>query len=87
MSRLSEIARNPDRDYVVTDLRYRSEAEAAKVLLPHCRIVRVSGRVTDPGTGDASERDLEGYPHDHEIDNRGTKDELYEQIRTILAGS
>lgn len=77
------ILQNPEQNYVVSDVRYRSEVEFFKARIPSCRVVRISREYT-VDTLDASERDLDEYPFDAMIQNRGTKEELYAAVDGIL---
>lgn len=77
---------NPDRNYVISDVRYRSEVEYLKVQLKNCRVVRIS-REDTVDTLDASERDLDDYPFDLTMENKGTREELYDKITATFRGT
>jgi hypothetical protein len=75
------IKKNPDKKYVISDLRYKSEADTLKMLLPVSdlfllRIERPSLSIT---TTDPSERDLDDYKFYGSIHNIGTSLESYKQ--------
>lgn len=83
---VQEIAANPDRKYVITDLRYRSEADTLRLLLPDISLMRIFRYVTIT-TQDPSERDLDTYTNfEHVVRNTGTKEELYATLDTIMLG-
>lgn len=81
---LGEITQDPSRNYVISDLRYRTEVEIIKELPVDVRIVRVD-RWDSLATQDPSERDLDAYPFGDILTNRGTVDELYTQIDSMLS--
>ena len=70
--------------YVVSDWRYRSEVETMRKL-PGAEVItfRVDRFDTSP-SADGSERDLDLYPFDHWINNRGEKGASFAQVETIL---
>lgn len=71
---------------VISDMRFKSEADTLRLLLPGVQFIRVM-RFDSVGTNDPSERDLDDYTKfDYTINNRGTKDELYEVIDNIATG-
>lgn len=73
----------PGLDFAVTDVRYRSEIEQLKVSYPGARIVRVTRAEVSESTS-ASERDLDGYPPDLVIWNRGTLADLEVEVEKAL---
>lgn len=72
---------DPRQNYVIADWRYRSEYEALKALKPVT--VRIH-RFQDTTSTDPSERDLDNFAFDQEIDNMGPVEALYEELKTIL---
>jgi hypothetical protein len=81
---IHQIISNPHTHYVVSDMRYRSEANTFEVLLPETKIMRVH-RHGDVNTKDPSERDLDNYEQfSHRILNTGTVEELYRQVDRII---
>jgi adenylate kinase family enzyme len=59
---------HPDRKYVISDLRYRSEADTLRMLLPkqELQLIRIN-RFPTVDTNDPSERDLDQYNFDNSI--------------------
>jgi hypothetical protein len=78
---------DPQKDYVITDLRYRNEAEVLRRELDgkfNLVLVRIN-RFEDTASKDPSERDLDQYEHfDHMIENDGTIDELWAKVGNIV---
>lgn len=70
------IAGTPDLDFVISDLRYKSEADTLKLLLPETHLVRIK-RFDSVDTQDPSERDLDTYRFDTTLTNRGSVEEFY----------
>lgn len=70
------IKNNPNQKYVISDLRYKSEADTLKMLLPRdsLDLVRVT-RYRQIGTNDPSERDLDDYSFDVSFSNMHSKEE------------
>lgn len=79
---LQEIHTWPERNYVVTDVRYRSELELIKVTHPSARTVCIYRG--ESNSSDASERDLDHVETDFLVVNTGTKEELYSKLEEIL---
>lgn len=72
LKKLVSVVLNSDDRFVVTDMRYRNEADMFKLLIPgslNIRIVREGNVIT---TEDASERDLDTYMFDRTIHNSGS---------------
>lgn len=72
----------PDCDFVISDMRYQSEADTLKMLIPNIKLVRIS-RFDSIETQDPSERDLDTYKFDYTLQNRKSVDELYNAICNI----
>lgn len=72
----------PDQDFVISDLRYKSEADTLRLLLPEIQLIRIT-RFDSILTNDPSERDLDNYTFDWRISNRGTPEELYTSITNL----
>jgi hypothetical protein len=74
------------QNYVITDLRYRSEAELVKAFCKNngieLKIVRISRFDSSP-SDDPSERDLDSYTFDRVIENKGTVEDLQNKILTL----
>jgi hypothetical protein len=77
-----EIIRN-QIPYVVSDMRYKSEADTLRALIPDLVTVRIN-RFPDIATTEASERDLDDYKFDYSLDNTGTMEQLREQIDSLI---
>jgi hypothetical protein len=80
---LAQIIGDPTRNYVISDMRYRSEADTCKLIFPGVRTVRLD-RFDSIETRDPSERDLDNYKFDYTLPNRGTKELLYDHIDGLL---
>ena len=73
-----------DEKYVITDMRYRSEADTLRMLIPDVDFIRVINDRVQIVTTDPSERDLDGYKFDTHVYNNGTYQELYEALDFIM---
>lgn len=84
---VSQIRANPNAKFVITDMRYRSEADTFRSLFgDELETVRVE-RLDSVDTEDPSERDLDTYKFDTRLDNRvDTLDELHRRIDSWLLG-
>lgn len=67
--------------YVISDMRYKSEADTLKLLIPkeQLKLVRIH-RYDEISTSDPSERDLDDYRFDLILHNTKGKEELYATI-------
>lgn len=74
----------PDTNFVISDLRYKSEADTLKLLIPDIKLLRLD-RFDTIDTVEASERDLDDYRFDYRITNRKSVEELYNQLCNIPA--
>lgn len=75
---------NPHSLYVISDMRYQSEAEILNMLIPEIHMVRIE-RFSDVGTKDPSERDLDTYgAFGHTILNTSDVAYLYSQVDRIV---
>lgn len=77
------IMNNPDKKFVVSDMRYRSEADTMRVLVPQVTTIRIH-RYVDIETQDPSERDLDNYSFDYILDNTRAIRDLYDQIDQLI---
>lgn len=79
------MSKNPDKTYIITDVRYKSEMRQIIEFAGKSNTVsvRVNRFDTSPSQ-DASERDLDDYGFDHIIENRTTLDFLYRALDSIL---
>lgn len=82
---VAEIGSSYSGRFVITDMRYKSEADTVRMLYPETEIFRIRRFDTSPTT-DPSERDMDDYSFDKYLKNTGTKEELYEQIDSIIGG-
>jgi hypothetical protein len=85
---IEEVKKHPDRKYVISDLRYTSEADTFKMLIPREEIylLRVDRAGLDPGTQDPSERDLDLYSFDGKVFNiAGTEQEYLNTLEVYFS--
>lgn len=73
-----------DRNFVISDLRYKSEADTLKLLLPDIVLARIE-RFNSIETNDPSERDLDSYRFSYVLSNKGTIDDFHRQITAVYA--
>lgn len=83
---IDEIVANPTVNYVISDLRYKSEADTLKMFLPSVELVRVV-RFDSVSTNDPSERNLDTYSFDNYIPNKGTREDLYASLDAYINSS
>lgn len=79
-----EIVRAPTGNFVISDMRYTSEADTLKILIPQIITVRIN-RYQSISTSDPSERDLDMYKFDYTIDNQGVKELLYDALDAVIS--
>lgn len=80
---INEIKNNSNTKYVISDLRYITEADTLKLMIPDIRLVRVE-RFEGSNTDDPSERNLDKYRFDVYIPNKDTMATLENNIRNIM---
>lgn len=81
----SEILSAPsNQKFVISDMRYTSEADTLRILLPTLITVRID-RFDTIETLDPSERDLDEYKFDIELGNKGTVEELYTTLGHVIS--
>lgn len=80
---INTIISDPVHNYVITDMRYSTEADTMKMLFPHIQVVRIDRFDSSP-TEDPSERDMDTYPFDYTFSNRAGKEELHAQIDSLI---
>lgn len=80
---INEIGDNPDKNYVITDMRYSTEADIINMFYPENKIIRIS-RFDSIATTDPSERDMDDHYYDYLLSNREGKEELYANTDRIL---
>lgn len=95
VSRAVEKIRNTSQNrFVITDMRYKSEADILKLMLDPTDLKASRFDVSTwrinrwhfVDTEDPSERDLDNYKFDQQIYNRGTTSELHKQVDRVLRG-
>lgn len=69
---------------IISDLRYRSEIEPVKTAFGKDALTIRINRFDTTESVDPSERDLDNYPFDMVIDNKGTLEELFEKVDKCL---
>lgn len=75
---------DPDKNYVISDLRYKSEVAGVNGLYTG-RVVSVRINRFDVNTStDASENDLNDYNFDHVIENKGTLEEYLHKLDNLM---
>ena len=87
VNKVLEKIQNTDGDFVLTDMRYRSELEQIKTFCFANQIRFFFGRINrePPKSSDPSERDLDSTTPDFTIENKGTLDELKSKVEeTVL---
>lgn len=86
VSKVAEkIKENPDKKYVISDLRYKSEADTLRMLIPkeELLVARVH-RFQEIDTNDPSERDLDDYSFDVQLANLGSIEDYVKNIDFFL---
>lgn len=78
---------NPEEKYVISDMRYESEARTLSLLLPESFTTVRINRFELIETTDPSERDLDSYKFDNVISNRGPVEDMYAQLDYIVLTS
>ena len=86
VKRVLEKVMGDDNRYVITDMRYKSEADTLKMMIPDTKLVRINRPDNIITTQDPSERDLDSYKFDHYINNAATIGDLYNEASKILGG-
>jgi len=77
------MARSCGRDIVISDVRFRNEAEEIKKR--YGILIKVQGRkIEEKFTNHVSENDLNDFKFDYEIDNSGSFKNLYLQADRIM---
>lgn len=77
------VMENPYNLYVISDMRYKSEADTMRLLIPNIVTVRIN-RFDNIHTTEASERDLDNYKFDYYLDNRGSLEQLHVSIDSLI---
>lgn len=80
---ISQIAQDITENYVISDMRYTTEADTLKLLLPDTVTVRVVREAT-VDTEDPSERNLDNYQFQYYLSNTGSQEKLYENVDSLL---
>lgn len=71
-------------NFVISDLRYKSEAKQLKEAFGDQLVTVRINRFDSSPSADPSELDLVDYKHDFEIDNKGKKEDLFLNIESIF---
>lgn len=77
------ILANPENRYVISDMRYKSEADTLRLLIPELVTIRIN-RFETIDTLDPSERDLDTYKFNYYVGNQGSLEELHAQVDSLL---
>lgn len=86
VKRVLEQVMSDDGKYVITDMRYKSEADTLKMFIPDAKLVRIDRPDNIITTQDPSERDLDLYKFDYTIRNASTIGDLYNTADELLSG-
>jgi hypothetical protein len=71
--------------FVLTDLRFKKEVAAMSRHYPEYKLLTVRiNRFNKPPNNDPTERDLDNFKFDHVVDNKGTLEELHEEISYLV---
>lgn len=71
-------------NFVISDLRYRSEVEQLRKAFGDNLITVRINRFDDSPSSDPSERDLDNAPFDFTLDNKGTLEELLAKVEKLV---
>lgn len=83
------IRANPDKRYVISDMRFLHEHQVLQSIDPSSmRTIRVSSQRVAPSPADThlSECEHHGIPADADLTNNGTKEDLYTTVDAALFG-
>ena len=80
LKKLVGVVMSSEDSFVVTDMRYRNEADMFKILIPGSINIRGIREGNTILTEDASERDLDGYQFDRTIYNSGSLADFHTTI-------
>lgn len=79
-----QIINNPTTSYVISDMRYKSEADTLRTLIPSIEMIRIE-RYANVDTTDPSERDLDDYAlFDRILTNKKLIEDLYISVDHYL---
>jgi hypothetical protein len=81
---VEEITSAPNQDYVISDMRYISEADIIRKMITNARLIRIQ-REDNIATQDPSERDLDNYKFDIYLPNKSTVPALHTNINAIVS--
>lgn len=76
---IREIGSNPTQNFVITDMRYKTEADTINMFYPENKVIRIHRFDSSPTT-DPSERDMDDYRPYWTLKNTETKEDLYDQV-------
>lgn len=80
---INRITDDSTGNYVISDMRYTTEADTLKFILPDAVTVRVVRR-DDVDTQDPSERNLDSYRFQYRLDNRGSLESLHNNVDDLI---
>lgn len=80
---IQELRNNPTQNYVITDMRYKSEANAISRMFPENKVIRINRWPSSPTT-DPSERDMDDFTFDSIMYNTYSKEFLYESTDILI---
>lgn len=75
---------SPDERFVITDMRYKSEADLLRIMINGIELIRIERKGLVLTTQDPSERDLDDYKFDGTISNSSTIPELQRIVDLYL---
>ncbi len=81
---VQDILNKKNENHVISDLRYKSEVDILKMMVPGIKFVRIE-RDLEITTMDPSERDLDHHKFDVYIPNKSSKEKLYENVDSMLS--
>ena len=72
------------KKFVISDMRYKSECEQlVEAFGENLKTIRIN-RFDTSQSNDPSERDLDTYNFDFALENKGTKEELFDKLKSLL---
>ncbi len=80
---VKEILGSPDKKYVISDMRYKSEVDTLQMFIPDLVTVRIE-RAETVDTQDPSERNLDDFKFNYKINNRTSVSDFHERIDAFL---
>lgn len=74
----------PDRNFVISDVRYKNEIDQLRSLAPGAVVPIRVNRFDTTASTDSSERDLDDYLFQYAVSNKGTFEELFSKVDGIV---